>query len=106
MKSLQSALVIESFGDRATEDLYHGRRTKRVRQLPGDIVAAALRKFDLLNAAHVLRDLRSPPGNRLEALRGNWAGFHSVRVNDQWRVVFRWEGGRAHEVQLVDYHRG
>ena len=98
--------MIASFGDHATADLYHGRRTRRARRFPPDVVAAAVRKLDVLNAAHALRDLRSPPGNRLEALRGNWSGFHSIRVNDQWRIAFRWVESQAHEVQLVDYHRG
>jgi proteic killer suppression protein len=69
-------------------------------------VAAALRKFDMLNSARNLLDLRSLPGNRLEALRGNLRGLHSIRVNDQWRIVFRWAEGQAHQVRRVDYHRG
>ena len=60
----------------------------------------------MLNAAHDLRDLRSPPGNRLEALRGDLAGYHSIRINEQWRVVFHWRGSDAEEVTVVDYHRG
>jgi proteic killer suppression protein len=63
----------------------------------------ALRKLDILNAAHQLDDLRSPPGNRLEALKGSLDGFYSMRVNDQWRMVFRWRDG-AEDVSLVDYH--
>jgi len=66
-------------------------------------VQTALRKLDVLNAVHRLDDLRSPPANRLESLRGEFAGFHSIRVNDQWRIVFRWENG-AHDVSLMDYH--
>ena len=66
----------------------------------------ALRKLDMLNSARSINDLRSPPGNRLEALRGEWRGFHSIRVNDQWRLVFRWAEGHAHQVHLIDYHRG
>jgi len=58
----------------------------------------------VLNGAHELLDLRSPPGNRLEALRGDWLGYHSIRVNDQWRIVFRWEGNNASDVRLLDYH--
>jgi proteic killer suppression protein len=96
--------MIVSFGDAATEDLYHGRNTSRVRRFPADIVAAALRKLDVFRAAQQLQDLRSPPGNRLEALRGDFVGFYSIRVNDQWRLVFRWENDGAHEVSLVDYH--
>ena len=98
--------MIASFGDPATADFYHGLRSRRARRFPNDIVAAALRKLDMVNAAHVLGDLRSPPGNRLEPLRGNWRGFHSIRVNNQWRVVFRWAEGAAHDVRLVDYHKG
>ena len=98
--------MIASFGDHATEDLFHGRRTRRARAFPADVVRVALRKLDMVNAAQVLLDLRSPPGNRLEALRGRWRGFHSIRVNEQWRVVFRWAQHQAHEVRLIDYHRG
>lgn len=65
---------------------------------------AARRKLDMLNAALNLDDMRAPPGNRLEALRGNLAGHHSIRVNDQWRVVFRWKDGAAHDVKIDDYH--
>ena len=66
----------------------------------------ALRKLDMLNAAHTLDDLKVPPGNRLEALKGPLRGKHSIRVNDQWRVVFRWDDGGSHEVVVKDYHRG
>jgi proteic killer suppression protein len=69
-------------------------------------VVTAIRKLDMLNGAHRLLDLRSPPGNRLEALRGEWRSFHSIRVNDQWRVIFRWVDGAAHDVRLLDYHKG
>ena len=98
--------MIASFGDQATADLYHGARTRRARSFPADLAPTALRKLDMLNAAHALSDLRSPPGNRLELLRGKWRGFHSIRVNEQWRVVFHWSEGQAHEVHLIDYHRG
>jgi len=98
--------LIASFGDRATADLYHGVQTPRARRFSPDIVAAAVRKLDVLNSAGSLLDLRSPPGNRLEALRGDLRGFHSIRVNDRWRIVFRWSEGQAYEVRLVDYHRG
>ena len=96
-------MAIRSFGDPATADLYHGRRTSRARRFPQDILSVALRKLDMLNAAFRLADLRSPPGNRLEALKGDLVGFYSIRVNEQWRIIFRWENG-AHEVSLVDYH--
>lgn len=96
--------MIASFGDRATEDLYNGVSTSRARRFPRAIWGVARRKLDMLDAAHQRGDLRASPGNRLKALRGDLAGWHSIRVNDQWRIVFRWEGGAAHEVKLTDYH--
>jgi proteic killer suppression protein len=96
--------LIRSFGDPATEDLYHGRQTSRVRRFPQPILPAALRKLDVIHAAHELLDLRIPPGNRLEALRGDLEGFHSIRINDQWRIIFRWENGGANQVAITDDH--
>ena len=96
-------VAIQSFRDAATEDLFHGRKTSRVRRFPSDLARIALRKMDVLNGAHRLNDLRSPPANRLEALKGDLAGYHSIRVNDQWRLIFRWDEG-VHEVSLTDYH--
>ena len=97
--------MIDSFGDKRTEDLFHGKRTKRTRSFPSELHRAAIRKLDMINAAHRLDDLKSPPGNRLEVLRGDLAGLHSVRINDPWRVVFRWEHDRACEVRILDYHK-
>ena len=94
--------MIRSFGDNATEALFHGRRGAG--RFPAEIRRIGPRKLDMINAAQRLQDLRSPPGNRLKALRGNLRGFHSIRINDQWRVVFRWEGSDALDVQFVDYH--
>ena len=96
--------MIGSFGDSATEDFYHGRSSSRIRRFPPDIRRTALRKLDLVNNASGFQDLRIPPGNRLEALQGDLENYYSIRVNDQWRVVFRWEGQNAYEVRLVDYH--
>ena len=96
--------MIRSFGDRLTDDLYHGRSNKRVLRLDAGLVRATLRKLDMVEAAARLDDLRVPPGNRLEALRGELAGMHSIRVNDQWRIVFRWCDGAADDVRLLDYH--
>ncbi len=96
--------MIASFGDRATEALFNGRPAKEFRKYPATIIKATLRKLDMLNAAMNLGDLRSPPGNQLEALRGDRVGFHSIRVNDQWRVIFRWEGAEAFEIEIADYH--
>jgi proteic killer suppression protein len=96
--------MIASFGGKQTEDLFHGRPSARTRRFPPDLTRLALRKMEVLNAASSVIDLRAPPGNRLEALKGDLQGFHSIRVNQQWRLVFRWEGSDAHEVRLIDYH--
>jgi toxin HigB-1 len=96
-------MAIHSFRDAATEDLFHGRNTSRVRRFPPEVVRVALRKLDVLNGAHRLNDLKAPPANRLEALKGDLAGFHSIRVNDQWRLIFRWDDG-VYDVSLTDYH--
>jgi toxin HigB-1 len=96
--------LIRSFGDPATEDLYHGRQTSRARRFPQAMIPAALRKLDMINAAHELSDLRVPPGNRLESLKGSLEGLTSIRINDQWRIVFRWDSGGASQVSIIDYH--
>jgi proteic killer suppression protein len=96
--------VIVSFADRATEALYLGESRRLSKGFPADLRRAALRKLDMLAAATDLKDLRAPPGNRLEALRGDLGGLHSVRVNDQWRVVFRWTDSGPAEVRIIDYH--
>ena len=96
--------MIISFGDKVASDLFHGTSSRHVRKLPNQILATALYKLDVLNAAQNLDDLRSPPGNRLEPLKGDFKGFHSIRINSQWRIVFRWDANAAHEVQIVDYH--
>ena len=96
--------MITSFGDAATEDLFHGRRTARVRRFPADVVKVALRKLDALNAAAKLEDLKAPPGNRLETLKRSLQGYRSIRVNDQWRLIFRWVAGNVEGVELTDYH--
>ncbi|MCC5915081.1 MAG: type II toxin-antitoxin system RelE/ParE family toxin [Balneolaceae bacterium] len=96
--------MIKSFGDKATSDLFHGNSSSKVRKLPSQILEPAIYKLDMLNAAASLDDLRSPPGNRLEALRGDYKGFHSIRINVQWRIVFRWQDNNAHDVAIMDYH--
>ena len=98
--------MIASFGDRATEDVYHGLRSGHARRIPADVWRAACRKLDMIQYAHDLQDLRVPPGNRLEALKGGLSGFHSIRINDQWRILFRWHEGAAYKVIIVDYHTG
>jgi proteic killer suppression protein len=92
--------MIRSFGDRRTQDLFDDWW---VRDFHG-FARIAKRKLELVNAAARLEDLRVPPGNRLEKLRGDLEGFHSIRINDQWRVIFRWIDGHAHDVRIVDYH--
>jgi len=79
-------------------------RSREVRRFPPELLRAARRKVLYLHDAAELADLRVPPGNRLEALKGQRKGFHSIRINDPWRVVFRWEHGSAFEVAVVDYH--
>ena len=95
--------MIQSFGDRLTEDIWNGLRNARTRGF-GATLRAAERKLDMLNAAADLRDLSSPPGNRLELLKGKLTGFHSIRVNDQWRIIFRWTKTGPAEVRIIDYH--
>lgn len=94
--------MIRSFADPETELIWTGVRS---RKLPSDIQAVALRKLRLLNQTRVLNDLRVPPGNRLEALRADRSGQHSIRINDQWRICFIWQEGGADHVEIVDYHR-
>jgi len=96
--------MIVSFGDRGTSDLFHGISSRRRRKFPTQIQEQALHKLDVLNAAQVLDELKSPPGNRLEALKGDFRGFHSMRINSQWRIVFRWVESGAHDVEIIDYH--
>lgn len=97
--------VIVSFGDKGTEDIYHGVNSKDARgTLPRDLWAVACRKVDIIDAAHALQDLAAPPSNQLEALKGNLAGWHSIRINKQYRIIFKWKDGGAHDVTLTDYH--
>ena len=93
--------MIRTFRCRDTERLFGDRSVRRF----GAIERVARRKLLLLHRATSLDDLRVPPGNRLEALKGDRRGQHSIRVNDQWRICFRWQAGHAHEVDIVDYHR-
>lgn len=97
--------MIRSFADGATEDLFNGISTRRARQAcPEALWSVARRKLTQLNRVRDLAELRIPPGNRLERLRGDRAGQHSVRINDQYRVCFRWEDGYADQVEVTDYH--
>ena len=93
--------MIRSFRDRDTARLFD---RQPVRRLPTDLQRVALRKLRQLDAAVALTDLRVPPGNRLEKLVGSRAGEYSIRINDQWRICFRWDAGDAHDVEIADYH--
>jgi toxin HigB-1 len=97
--------VIESFASSATEDIYDGVNSKAARGLlPRDLWRIAFRKLDQLDSAILLDDLRAPPGNRLEALRGDRTGQHSIRINEQYRICFIWTESGAERVEIVDYH--
>ncbi|MGA8216743.1 MAG: type II toxin-antitoxin system RelE/ParE family toxin [Candidatus Sulfotelmatobacter sp.] len=93
--------MIASFRDKETERLWQSGKNRR---LPADLRRRAFKKLAILNAAVALDNLKVPPGNQLEALRGNRAGQHSIRVNDQYRLCFVWRGGNAFEVEITDYH--
>ena len=96
--------MIPSFADDATADVFHGRDSKPARSLDKTLWKVMRRKLDLVNAAHAMSDLRVPPGNRLEALKGDQKGRLSVRVNERYRITFRFENGNAFEVRCEDYH--
>ena len=96
--------MIKSFGNKIAQDLYNDKRSKALSKFPSELLRVARRKILYIHDADQLIDLKVPPGNRLEALKGDLKGYHSVRINDQWRVVFKWNGG-AEEVQVVDYHK-
>jgi proteic killer suppression protein len=96
--------VIETFWNALAEDLFDDRRTKATRSFPPELRRVARRKLLYLHDASELKDLKAPPGNRLERLKGKQKSFHSIRINDQWRVVFRWASGSTFDVQIVDYH--
>ena len=93
--------MINSFKDELTNSVW---KRKRVKKFPSDIFKVARRKLGFLEDAMDINDLRIPPGNRLEALKGNRIGQHSIRINDQWRVCFQWKDGNAYAVEITDYH--
>ncbi|MEX2531831.1 MAG: type II toxin-antitoxin system RelE/ParE family toxin [Gemmatimonadota bacterium] len=98
--------MIRSFRNSGTRDVFHGTISKAAAKIcPTDLTRIAARKLDQLNQAEVLDDLRVPPGNRLEALRGDRRGQHSIRINDQYRICFRWSDAGPEDVEIVDYHR-
>lgn len=98
-------MSILSFSDRETELFFEsGRAPKRAPWKKVEKVA--LRKLDMLDYANQLSDLKAPPGNRLEALKGDWKGYYSIRINNQWRIVFRWTAQGPAKLKIIDYHRG
>jgi len=97
--------VLRSFRDRGTEDIFDGADTAAARRTcPRDVWPVARRTLDQVNRVRDLLELAIPPGNRLERLRANRSGQHSIRINDQFRLCFRWEAGDAYEVEITDYH--
>ena len=97
--------MICSFGNKTAKDLFHGESSRFARMLPNELHAIAARKLDQLNTAFKLVDLRVPPCNRVEPLKGYLKGFYSIRINDQWRVVFKWSTAGPEQVQIMDYHK-
>ena len=96
--------MIRSFGNALASDLFQDINSSATRKFPPELRRIAQRKLQYLNAAQVLADLKVPPGNRLEALGGNLKGFYSIRINNQWRIVFRWAGVGIDDVKVMDYH--
>ena len=96
--------MIRSFADETTGDIFDGTNSKASRRLPRELHRKARRLLDLINGARVLQDLAIPPGNGLEALKKDLKGFHSIRINRQYRILFRWVESDAEEVRILDYH--
>jgi toxin HigB-1 len=94
--------MILSFGSKSTEKIWNG---ERVKGMPEEIQQVERRKLRMLNNSQNLSDLKIPPSNRLEKLSGNLKDFHSIRINDQWRIVFKWENSHASDVEIIDYHK-
>ena len=93
--------MISDFASKETEKIWNGLKSLK---LPLDIQNTARKKLRMMNNAQNLKDLRIPPNNRLEALKGNWLGFHSIRINKQWRICFKWTNGNCRKVEILDYH--
>lgn len=96
--------MIVSFANKLAEDLFEDKNSKEVRSFPNELLRSARRKILYLHDAAELVDLKVPPGNKLEALKGDRTGFHSIRINNQWRLIFRWNNGNAEDVSVEDYH--
>ncbi len=96
--------MIRSFKDKFTEALYHGSNSGKGKSFPPELIKPAQRKLDRIHSAADLIDLKVPPGNRMEKLKGNLEGWYSMRINDQFRIIFQWNNGDAYNVSIVDYH--
>ena len=96
--------MIKSFGNALAEDLFYNKKSKHSRSFSTELYRQARRKLLYLHDASELKDLRVPPGNRLEVLKGQMKKFHSIRINNQWRLIFRWNDGQVLDAQIVDYH--
>ncbi len=97
--------MIKNFGNKTTQDIYDGINSRYSRKLPRNLQAKAQRLLDQINAAPSLEFLRVPPGNRLEMLSGDLAGYRSIRINEKWRIIFRYKANDFYEVKIIDYHR-
>ena len=96
--------MIRSFGNKLAQGVFDGIRNKDVQKFPTYLIESSAEKLDMINAAVELKDLQVPPGNKLKKLSGKLSEFHSIRINDQFRIIFKWNNGDAHEVMIVDYH--
>jgi proteic killer suppression protein len=97
-------MAIQSFRDNLTEKIFFGVKDKETSKFPPDVLGIVQRKLDMIKAAARIQDLVSPPANRLEKLKGDRQGFWSIRINDQWRIIFKWLDDGPHDVQIIDYH--
>jgi len=97
----QCVIMIKSFGNKQTEKIYQG---ERIAKLPLEIQRIGLRKLIMLDQSQDIKDLTIPPSNRLEKLKGNMKAYHSIRINDQWRIIFKWINNNAFDVEIIDYH--
>ena len=93
--------MIVSFGSKSSKNIWNGERVKNI---PLEIQQVGRRKLRMLNNSQSIADLRIPPSNRLEKLKGKWKDFHSIRINNQWRIIFRWKNNQIHDVEIIDYH--
>ncbi len=101
---MERVAMIKSFADQGTEDIYNGVQSKKVAKLPTEIIRRARLLLHTINSVNNLNALKIPPGNRLESLKGNLFGFYSVRINDQWRIIFKFNNGDFFDVKIDDYH--